>query len=159
MSAVLVGGPSKDVGRSKDLNYLLQGLTLEVLIDTPLPESAAHPPAVHLGIVMMTKRPSCLPTWLHYHHAVIGVRRFYVRVEDTPELELLLRSPPWDSLVEASFHAKTPTRDNTRLGARQASHMQASIHAGRNDGLTHLLHIDDDEVSARVYRPGLATRA
>ena len=60
-------------------------------------ESAA-PPAT-IGLVCMTKKPCCLETWLRYHRDVCGVLRFYLRVEDTPELAELLGRAPWDACV------------------------------------------------------------
>lgn len=136
---------------TKDLRYLIQGTTLEVLLDQA-PEdtdSVEAAPEVRLGIAMMTKRPACLPTWLHYHATALHCcHRIYIRVEDTPGIEPLLRA--WAPLVVATFHEGTPSRDNSMLGARQAVHVAESIRAARSDGLSHLLHIDDDEL---LYLP------
>ena len=46
---------------------------------------------------LMTKRPLDLEQWLCYHRSVIGVERFYIQVEDTPELAALLLRPPWNA--------------------------------------------------------------
>jgi len=95
-----------------------------------------------------------LSTWLHYHRSAAGVCKFYVRVEDTPELAILFETVPWDDVVVASFRTGMPSRDNRLLGSRQADFMREAIIAARDDGLTHLLHIDDDEL---LYLPhGLA---
>ena len=66
-----------------------------------LPQRTAYTPAPRIAIVCMTKRPTALSTWLRYHRLVCGIERFYLRVEDTPELAVLLGSAPWDACVEA----------------------------------------------------------
>ena len=93
----------------------------------------------------MTKQPFDLPTWLTYLHTKVGVMRFYIKVEDTPELEPLLTSPPWSGRVHASFHTDT-VRCWSGQTERQSMHVAHAIELARNDGLTHILHIDDDEV-------------
>jgi hypothetical protein len=107
----------------------------------PLPGGAG----VQLGIVMMTKKPFDLPTWLTYHYVGLGIRRFYLKVEDTPELAPLLATPPWDRCVVTSFDDHTQ-RDYFAQMDRQAAHIAAVLPRARADGLTHLLHIDDDEL-------------
>ena len=47
-----------------------------------------------LGHMLNRKLSMCFETWLVYHRDVLGVERFYLRVEDTPALEELLSSPP-----------------------------------------------------------------
>ena len=133
--------------RGIDLRALLQGGSLEVLIDEePAPPAEAAPSAgVHLGIVSMIKKPSNFETWLHYHAEDVGVCRFYLRIEETPELQSLLCTPPYSTLVHAEW-AGGCTRDWTGLATRQAMHMRDVIDVARSDGVTHLLHIDDDEL-------------
>jgi hypothetical protein len=98
----------------------------------------------------MTKTPTSFDVWLRYHTDALHVHKFYVRVEDTPELEPLLTSPPWSELVEATFHTDT-VRDWSGQTSRQFDHVCSAISKARRDGLTHLLHIDDDEL---VFCPG-----
>ena len=38
---------------------------------------------------------------------MIGVERFYLLCEDSPELAPLLLRPPWNACVDATFVAKT----------------------------------------------------
>ena len=57
----------------------------------PAPPASAR---IALGLVSMTKHPLELATWLQYHRDVVQVERFYLKVEDTPELAGLLESPP-----------------------------------------------------------------
>ena len=61
---------------------------------------------VRLGIVSMTKRPADLEQWLAYHRRVVGVEKFFLQIEDTPELAALLLRPPWNGCVDATFVAK-----------------------------------------------------
>lgn len=99
---------------------------------------------VRLGIVCMTKRPMCFETWLSYH-VEIGVEVFYLRIEDTPGLLALIQQKRWKDVVRATFHTGN-VRDWAGQSARQDQHVQDSIRLARQDGLTHLLHIDDDEL-------------
>jgi hypothetical protein len=112
------------------------------------PPAAAAPLPVRLAVVCMTKRPLSFRTWLEYFHTAVGVSRFYIRVEDTPELRELFREDPWASLVEASFHeGEGLVRDNgSQQTERQDRHVKRAIEAARRDECTHLLHCDDDEL-------------
>jgi len=95
--------------------------------------------------VTMTKKPLDLATWLEYHHSRLRIRRFYIKVEDTPELAALFAQPPWDELVAPFFDNHTQ-RDYFAQMDRQSAHISAVLPLARADGLTHLLHIDDDEL-------------
>jgi hypothetical protein len=101
--------------------------------------------AVRLAVACMTKRPINFLTWLLYHHRVIGVQHFFLRVEDTPSLVQLLQAPPWDTLCTV-VAADGTRRDWGEQSTRQANHVQAAIAQARSMGLSHLLHIDDDEL-------------
>ena len=121
-----------------------------------LPRGSAEPStaavSVRLAIACMTKQPLGFQTWLEYHRAIIGVARFYIRVEDTPELAQLFATPPWSTLVEATFcEGEDLVRDNgTRQTDRQVEHVGRAIVRAREAGMTHLLHCDDDEL---LYAP------
>ena len=69
------------------------------------------------------------------------VRRWW---QDTPELEALLSSSPWDRLVEAEFGSGT--RDYFAQMSRQDAHIERVLPRAREAGLEYLLHIDDDEL-------------
>lgn len=98
-----------------------------------------------LGMVLMTKRPLDLEQWLCYHRQVIGVERFYIQCEDTPELASLLLRPPWNAYVDATFVAKTQ-RDYFVQMDRQAVNVACCMPRARAAGVEWLLHIDDDEL-------------
>lgn len=109
------------------------------------PQASPSRGGVSIAIVSMMKRPLDLLGWLE-HHARLGVRRFYLRIEDTPELRELLDTPPWIDVVEASF-ACDARRDYLAQVERQNAHVASAIHRARISGtVTHLLHIDDDEL-------------
>ena len=83
-------------------------------------------------------------------------------MEDTPELEALLAEPPWCTFVEATFTSGTH-RDYFAQMDRQSAHMVATVPRAREAGLTHLLHVDDDELvycsaGVHVLRAELAVR-
>jgi hypothetical protein len=111
-------------------------------LPAPVPPLGVH---VTLGVVCMTKQPVDLLTWLQYHHSQLGAVRFFLRIEDTPELASLLATPPYDHLVVATFDDHTQ-RDYFGQMDRQSAHIAAATSAARAAGLTHLLHIDDDEL-------------
>ena len=98
----------------------------------------------------MTKKPTSLQRWLRYHREALLVEKFYLRVEDTPDLEPLLTSEPWARLVDATFHSNT-VRDWSEQTSRQSEHVRDAIKKARRDGCTLLLHIDDDEM---LFVPG-----
>jgi len=121
-----------------------QTATARVLLSSQ-PHLASHDGTAELGIVTMTKKPLDLATWLEYHHSRLRIRRFYIKVEDTPELAALFAQPPWDELVAPFFDNHTQ-RDYFAQMDRQSAHISAVLPLARADGLTHLLHIDDDEL-------------
>ena len=122
---------------------------LRSLDESPTPSRRSKPS--RLGVVCMTKRPAHLETWLEYHKRVVGVERFYLRVEDSSRaLEELLTSPPWGELVEAEFVTGT-VRGWGAQTQRQMTLVTKAIPNARRHGLTHLLHIDDDEVSGGCW--------
>ena len=107
--------------------------------------TAATTSSTRLAIVSMMKRPPNLFTWLHYHTERAGVTRFYLRIEDTPELEVDLNLPPWSTSVHATF-ASSAAADVDAQMSRQQAFVDSSVATARADGVTHLLHIDDDEL-------------
>ncbi len=103
--------------------------------------------APRIGIATMTKQPHRFASWLAYHRERIGVVRFYVRIEGTPGLARWLKqTSPWDTSVTVISDEVGPSRDYLAQVARQEAHVSAAIGHARADGLTHLLHIDDDEL-------------
>ena len=142
-------------GKAEGIEVLLQGQTLEVLIDPAVGmgevESAAatseSTQQIVLGVASMIKQPGreIFETWLAYHAEEIGCQRFYLRIEDTPELEPLIESSAWRDRVHVDFATGT-VRDWTGVATRQARHVQRAIERARSDGVTHLISIDVDEL-------------
>lgn len=130
---VLVDGSGGDSG----------GLIAGLLAATS-PARETGQPTPQIGIVCMTKQPVDLLTWLTYHRERCGIARFYLRVEDTPELKVLLTSAPWNSCVEAEFGSGQ--RDYDQQMDRQSNHIISVLPQARAHGLDFLLHIDDDEL-------------
>ena len=103
----------------------------DVRIDIPAvpPRDAARGgTAIRLGVACMTKKPDYLETWLQHHVDALGVVRFYLRIEDTPELGGLLGRDPWKSLVRAKFVTRPTARDWHGQTQRQSTHVLSLIH-------------------------------
>ena len=96
------------------------GGLIAAALEAKAPPSAVPPPAI--GIVTMTKNPIAFGTWLAYHHDHCGVCKFYVRVEDTPDLMTLLNTAPWDDLVEVDY--ASGRRDYFVQMDRQNAHIE-----------------------------------
>ena len=99
-----------------------------------------------LALACTTKRPTNFLTWLHYHTEIAGVEHFFLRIEETPALEILLAFPPWDEMCTVSPARGSTVRDWKEQSDRQNAHVAQSITQARRCGYTHLLHIDDDEL-------------
>ena len=101
-------------------------------------------------------------TRAHIHAKPNFHERARSQVEDTPELETFFAESPWASRVDATFTSGTH-RDYFAQMDRQSAHMLATVPKARAEGLTHLLHVDDDELvycsaGVHVLRAELAVR-
>ena len=116
-------------------------------------EAAAE--GVRMGIVSCMKEPagnptlasvyaSSIQTWLE-HHARLGVERFYLHLEDSEALAEMLRASRWAGVIDLTEARDTRTHYFEKVG-RQNAAVSAAIPRARAAGLTHLLHIDDDEL-------------
>lgn len=116
-------------------------------IAVPHPADLTAADGVRMAVACMTRSPHRLDTWLTYHHTVLGVELFYLRVENTPELRPLLSAAPWRDCVVAVFSNDGDTSyDYYAQMDRQNAHVNAAIELARRAGMTHLAHIDDDEL-------------
>lgn len=124
------------------------------------PEDYAAPDRsrpIRVGIVMLTKNPVDILGWLE-HHRRLGVHRVYVRVEDGPDVVRVLTRPEYADVV----YVDSADGENDYMSPlyfktmeRQTRWVDEAISRARADGVTHLLHIDDDEL---LYCPlGRAT--
>lgn len=98
---------------------------------------------VRLGVVCMTKRPLDFFAWLR-HHRELGVEHFFLRIEDTPDLLEALTRAPYEHYVTCI--AGTGEREYYKQVNRQQDLVDRAICKARHVGLTHLMHIDDDEL-------------
>jgi hypothetical protein len=105
------------------------------------------------GIVCMTKNPIDMHNWLLHHYIHLGISKFYIRVEDTPELEGLFSSKEWRDKIHATY--SFGERNYFSQMNRQNNHVAESLKRAKTDGCTHLIHIDDDELL--FSRMGLPT--
>lgn len=106
--------------------------------------------SIRIAVVTMTSGPLNLAEWLEHHHRHAGVSRFYLRFEQA-RLPALLGQPPWNAVVE-SFNAEAqPVRNYRAQQARQTGFVREAIRRARIANMTHLLHIDDDEL---LFCPG-----
>lgn len=100
---------------------------------------------VRLGIICMTKQPIAFSSWLAHHRHDMNVEHFFICVEDTPFLtQWLETTAPWSECV--SVWNSTGTQAYFSQMDRQSAHVRQSIVEARQRGLTHVLHIDDDEL-------------
>ena len=127
----------------------------EAIIHLEPPADYVPPKAkgkVRLGIVLKTRRPIAIHDWLR-HHQRLGVERVYMRIEDTPGLAADLRQSEFAHLVNVS-EAPPPKPNEGKYknliqgtnNNEQNAHADLAIAEAKREGLTHLAHIDDDEL-------------
>lgn len=100
-----------------------------------------------IGIASVMRRPPDLGTWLQ-HHRNMGVRNFYIRLEDAREDSLesqYLQTQAQDVFVE--YGNSEPNMDNFEtLQDRQADFVNRMLGRAHDDGVFVLFHIDADEL-------------
>jgi len=108
-----------------------------------------------LGIITLQRKPPDALTWMRYH-VDVGIQNFYIWLEDTDELEPVLKSfgaqlqrekkMPIVVYVEIG-RVNRSTEDNyTDLMTRQQNFVNKMITRARQDGVDWVFHIDDDEL-------------
>jgi len=116
-----------------------------------------------VAIVLLSRRPADLKSWLQYHLEYMGVKRVFMDVEDTPHfneawlsLSVSLREKVevWKANTTFQPGDKRPADDYTTLQARQLVAMRRAKARSKELGIDWLLHIDDDELLyAPLHRP------
>ena len=105
--------------------------------------SKVEPGAVApIAIVSMMKNPKNIDTWLA-HHRVMGISRFYIRLEDTPSLEGYLAEQPDVVVWNGKSTGKNEYTDKQR---RQDDLVNGALKQAAEDGMAWLIHIDSDEL-------------
>jgi len=105
-------------------------------------ENFENPKAKGIGVISMIKDPKNIKTWLK-HHRDLGIRRFYIRLEDTPDLESYLNS---QSDVHLKVGKSTGVNEYDEKQVRQHAWVNDALKIARNDGIKWLVHIDADEL-------------
>lgn len=105
------------------------------------PLNADHGRDVKIGVVCMTKHPVAFDTWLRHHREHLGAVKFFVCVDDTPHLANRLEHET-DCVVTRSSGDQAYFKQMDRQGV----HVNNSIVRAVEMDVTHLLHIDDDEL-------------
>ena len=100
------------------------------------------PKGADVAIAACIKNPKNLETWLKIHRD-LGISRFYIRLEDTPELVEYLKSQPDVHVTVADSNSADEYVD---LMTRQGDMVNASLDVCKSDGIDWLIHIDCDEV-------------
>lgn len=99
-------------------------------------------PSSVIGIALMMRRPIDLPLWLK-HHRQMGVKKFYIRLEDSPGLEDYLSTQP-----DIYFEVKTSDKSNNyeTIQVRQIEFANRMLVKAREENVGWLFHIDVDEL-------------
>jgi hypothetical protein len=95
-----------------------------------------------LGIISMIKDPKNICTWLQ-HHRDLGIRKFYIRLEDTQGLVSYLDS---QSDVHIKIGKSSGVNEYEEIQTRQNNWVNEALKLGRDDGIKWLVHIDADEL-------------
>ena len=107
---------------------------------------------VVVGIASVMRKPIDLPLWFRHHRNVLGVQRFYIRLEDAGEVsleeEFLKLSPLTQGAVRYELgHSDFKERDNFKsLQQRQIEFVNRSLQHAKDDGVDVLFHIDSDDL-------------
>lgn len=118
-------------------------------------------PIAKVAIVLVSRKPPDLATWVKYHLDYAGVDHIFLQIEDTPEFKSLYealspsrrsRITMWSSAEEAATTSsandvgKRPQDDYSTLQARQVATMSRARKIAQETGIDWLVHIDDDEL-------------
>lgn len=100
-----------------------------------------------VAIVSMIRKPKSLQQWLAYHKS-IGIDKFYIRLEDTPELHTLLNNDPCVQLEVGSSAdiAQNGDKSYDSVYERQRDFIKRAIEWSKRDNMDWLIHIDCDEL-------------
>lgn len=120
-----------------------------------------------VAIVMLSRHPADLKTWLLYHLRHVKVDHIFISAEDSPDVKIMMEEMPEDvqSKVTLWSHEQPkpphsaslislvdtrPSDDYTALQARQVTAMKRAKQLSEEMNIDWLIHIDDDEL---LYAP------
>lgn len=96
-----------------------------------------------VATVSMMKDPKNIEEWLK-HHRDMGIVRFYIRLEETPELDAFLQAQPDVVVMKGSSTGKN---EYSEIQVRQKKMVDAALAQGLQSGdVDWLIHIDADEL-------------
>jgi hypothetical protein len=97
-----------------------------------------------IGIISMMKEPKDIETWLEKHRD-LGIRHFYIRLEETPDLELFLKSQP-DVTVRSGESNGVNEYEDIQKRQNKWVNEAFQMAALDNTQVKWLIHIDSDEL-------------
>lgn len=95
-----------------------------------------------IAIVSMIKNPKSLETWLQKHRD-LGISRFYIRLEETPDLVSFLDMQPD---VYLKIGESSGINEYKEIQTRQNAWVDEALKLAKDDGMSWLIHIDSDEI-------------
>ena len=120
-------------------NYIFKGKSISNTINTIIPSSKTN-----IAFVSLIRNPIDLPLWLKYHRKM-GIRRFFIRLEDSPSWEEYLKDMP-DVVLEIGKSDKSGN-NYSKLIDRQVEFVNATLRrAAKMNDIEWLVHIDADEL-------------
>jgi len=98
----------------------------------------------NIGIVSMIKDPKNIDTWLKKHRDM-GIKHFYIRLEETPNLEAYLEKQPDITL---QIGKSTGMNEYEEKQVRQNTWVEETLRTAEQDGkgVKWLIQIDGDEL-------------
>ena len=96
-----------------------------------------------IGLITFMRKPIDLPLWLK-HHRNLGVAKFFIRVEDTPELEPYLKNQK-DVWLEMSESDKIGNNYETLL-QRHTIFIAKILKVSKEYNIDFLFNVDVDEL-------------
>jgi len=103
----------------------------------------ATPPLSKVAIITFMRKPIDLSLWFK-HHRKLGVSNFFIRVEDTPELEDYLKNQP-DVWFEMGESDKTGNNYQT-LFERQITFINDTLARAKTMNIDWVFNVDVDEL-------------
>lgn len=97
-----------------------------------------------IAICSMIRKPNNFETWLQYHFS-LGIEHIFLRVEDTPELEEVIKFFPDKITVEYSNDSNKYNNYWSQMD-RQNNFVNSVIKECLNRNIKWLAHIDSDEL-------------
>ena len=106
------------------------------------PQSDSNQP-VRFGIVSMMKRPDNIEHWFR-HHRDMGISRFYIRLEETEDMEDWFRAQPDVVLTIGKSRGVNEYQDIQKRQGMMVT--EALANALADESLDWLIHMDADEL-------------